>query len=320
MILSWLLVAWAPNSFANNDERDATYPQKSVHLVVPFPAGGGADIVARLVAHSLAQKLGQAVVVDNKPGADGTLAAQHVASSPADGYTLFFATYGAMSAAPFLHRDIHYNPSQDFTPISAAGKFSMFLFIHPDLPVNSVQQLIDYEHTHPGKINYGTGNVASLVMSSELREQAHLRMTHVPYKGEVPAMVDFLAGRIQVMFATPTNTLPYVKEGRLKALASMSDKRSSLLPEVMTWRESGMPAMDLSAWAGFFGPAHLPVNITNKLSALINQILLEPEVRAEFSKQGFEPSGSSPAALSNYLKAQARSWQSAIQSASLQPE
>ena len=318
MVLSGSVVCLLPPVSAA-DLREA-YPSKPIHVVVPFPAGGSADLVARILAKPLAEKLGQPVIIDNKPGADGALAAEAVATAAPDGYTLFMATYGAMSAVPSLHKTLHYDPIKDFTPISMAGKFSMFLFVHPSVDANTVQEFIAYEHTHTGALNYGTGNVASIVMAAEMASDAKLQMTQVPYKGEVPAMSDFVAGRIQMMFATPANALPFVREGKLKALAALSDKRSPLLPETPTWYESGMPELTTIPWAGVFGPAKLPKEMTQRLSIAINASLQRDDVNAEFAKLGFEPWGSSPEKLAAYSKNQLKVWHAAIQNAGLKAE
>ena len=301
-------------------EQAPTYPNKPIHLIVPFPAGGSADLVARIVAKPLGEKLGQPVVIDNKPGADGAIAAEATAVAAPDGYTLFMATYGAMSAVPSLHKETHYDPIKDFTPISTTGKFSMFLFAHPSVPAQTLNEFIAYEHTHSGEVNYGTGNVASIVMTAEMESQAKLHMTQVPYKGEVPAMTDFVAGRIQVMFATPANALPFVKEGKLKVFATLSDKRSPLLPEIPTWHEAGMRDLPIVPWAGVFGPAKLPKDMALRLSKAITEVLQSQEVSAEFAKLGFEPFGSTPNQLDAYAKKQHKAWNAAIQSAGLNPQ
>jgi tripartite-type tricarboxylate transporter receptor subunit TctC len=321
LLASFILMAWLIAPYAIAAEQAPTaYPNKAIHLVVPFPAGGSADLVARIMAKPLADKLGQPVVIDNKPGADGAIAAEAVASAAPDGYTLFMATYGAMSAVPSLHKVVHYDPLKDFTPISAAGKFSMFLFAHPSVPAQTLNEFIAYEHTHAGQVNYGTGNVASIVMAAEMTSQAKLHMTQVPYKGEVPAMTDFVAGRIQLMFATPANALPFVKEGKLKAWATLSDKRSTLLPETPTWHEAGMHDLPIVPWAGVFGPAQMPKDITHRLSNAIIDVLQRDDVESEFAKLGFEPFGSTPEKLEAYVKKQRLAWQRAIQSAGILPE
>ena len=322
--LTWLaflfLVATSFSSLAANADMAQTYPNKPVRLVVPFPAGGSADIVARLIAKPLSEILKQTVYIDNKPGADGAIAADYVAKAEPDGYTLFFATYGAMSAVPTLHKNIHYDAVSDFTPITSAGKFAFFLFVHPDVPAKTLGELMDYVHQHPGLLNYGTGNAGAIVATAELSALNKLNMTHVPYKGEVPAMNDFLAGRVQLMFATPANALPWVKEGKLRALVTLLDKRSSLLPDVPTMTESGMRNLNIVPWSGLFGPAKMQARITKQLSVAINEILKREDMQAEFAKQGFESHGSTPAELEAYVKEQLKVWGRTIEIAGIKPE
>jgi tripartite-type tricarboxylate transporter receptor subunit TctC len=295
-------------------------PSRPVHLVVPFPPGGSADQVARIIALQLADELRQPVVVDNRPGADGAVAAEYVAHATPDGHTLFMATYGAMSAVPGLHKRTGYDPVTDFTPITTTGKFAFFLFTHPTLPGRTPKEVIDFIRAHPGQVNYGTGNAGSIVATAELASMAGLTMTHVPYRGEVPAMADFLSGRVQLMVATPTNMLNWVREGKLRAIATMMDKRSDLLPDVPTFAEAGLPALPVDPWAGVFGPANMPHAITTRLSSLINVILSRQAVRAEFMRQGFEPKGSSPDQLANYVRSQLKAWAGAIDLAGLKAE
>ena len=320
LALIFFLFSAATSPMAWAQDATTPFPVKPIHLVVPFPAGGSADLVARIIAKPLAEKLGQAVLIDNKPGADGELAAQAVMHSPADGYTLFMATYGAMSAVPSLHEHPSYNPLKDFTPIAETGVFSMFLFVHGNTGVRTIQELIAYEHQHPGEVNYATGNVASIVMSAALNSAAHMHMVHVPYKGEVPALSDFVAGRTHVMFATPVNALPFVKEGKLHAIATLSENRSPLLPEVPTWHEAGMRDFSITPWSGIFGPAHMFPDITKQLSSAINEVLQRQDVIEAFAKLGFEAHGSTPAKLQAYATQQLDTWHLAIQNAGLRPE
>jgi len=310
------------NAFAQSVEKQtgAVDAITSVRLVVPFPAGGSADIIARLIAKPLSIALDKPVVVDNKSGGDGAIAAENVASSSPDGRTLFFATYGAMSAVPHLHKAVSYDTSKDFTAIASVGRFSMFLFANPALPIKNYKQLLEYGHAHDGEISYGTGNVASIIMGAALNESSHLHMTAVPYRGEVPAMNDFLAGRIQLMFATPTNTLPFVREGKLVALASMSDRRSPLLPHVPTWKEAGMQEPVAQPWAGIFGPAHMSSEQVKKFNQVLNVILKQPEILKEFQQQGFEAHTSTPEQFEAFAAAQSASWKLAIQKSGLRPE
>jgi tripartite-type tricarboxylate transporter receptor subunit TctC len=289
-----------------------------IRLVVPFPAGGSADIVARVIAKSMTQSLHQSVVVENKPGADGAIAAEYVAKSKPDGNTLFFATYGAMSAAPALHKSIHYDVMKDFSPISTTGKFSFFLFTHPSVPVKTASEFVAYVHTHPGELNFGTGNVGSIVATAELMNSQHMDMIHVPYKGEVPAMNDFLAGRIQLMIGTPSNTLNWVKEGKLNALLTFSDKRSELFPDTPTANEVGLKSLSTLAWAGIFGPANMELQKISLLNKAVITALHGFENQAEFARQGFDPISSTPYQLTVQVKSQLQIWGKSIQLAGIQ--
>jgi len=291
---------------------------KPVRLVVPFPPGGAADIVARVIGRPLSDTLGQPVIVENRPGADGAIAAEAVAKADPDGSTLFMATYGAMSAVPALHKHVPYDVNTDFTPIAEAGTFSIFLFVHPSVPVKTLSELIDYAHHHPGSLNYGTGNVGAIVATAELSSVAKMAMVHVPYKGEVPAMADFLTGRVQLMFATPSNTLSEVKEGKLRALVTLSDSRSPLLPQVPTMGESGMRSLPVDFWAGVFGPAKMSGPLTQHLSLAINAILKRDDVRGDLARQGLDPHGSTPEQLAVYVRDQLQVWGRAIHNAGIE--
>jgi len=295
----------------------ASYPTKPIHLVVPFPPGGALDIVARTIAKPLSTTLGQPVIVDNRAGADGAIAADYVAKSEPNGYTLFMATYGAMSALPYLHKSLPYNVLNDFTPISNTGKFAFFLFAHPSIPSKDLNQLIAYIHAHPDEVNYGSGNVGGVVGTAELAQLNHLKMIHVPYKGEVPAMNDFLAGRVQLMLGTPANALEFVKEGKLNAVVTFLDKRSPLLPQTPTMNELGYPNLTITPWSGIFGPAKMSPVIASRLSLAINDVMKDDEVQAEFAKQAFESKGSTPAELSAYVKDQLKHWGHSIELAGL---
>ena len=296
------------------------WPQKPIKIIVPFAAGGNTDGIARLTAERISQSLGQPVLVENKAGANGAIAADFVAQSPPDGYTLFMATYGAMSAVPAMRKTLPYDVVTDFTPITSTGKFAFFLFAHPSVAANNLPELISYVHQHPGSLNYATGNTGAIVATAELATSAHLEMTHIPYKGEVPAMNDFLAGRVQLMFATPANALPWVREGKLKALVTLQEQRSPLLPQVPTMAESGLKNLAIVPWSGIFGPAKLPAPVTQRLHDEINAILQRPDIAAAFAQQGFEAHGSSPAQLDAYLKEQLLVWHEAIRLAGIQPE
>lgn len=315
-----LTVAWLSMSFASLAIATEVYPSKPVRIVVPFPPGGAADILARVIGQPLSEMLAQHVIIDNKPGADGAIAAEAVARSEPDGYTLFMATYGAMSAVPALHKNPSYDANIDFTPITTTGKFAFFMFVHPSVPARSLQEFIKFAQAHPGQLNYGTGNAGAIVVTAELAVREKLNMIHVPFKGEVPAMADLLAGRIHFMFATPANALGWAKEGKLRALVTLSNNRSPLLPDVPTMAESGLPDLSITPWAGMFGPAKMSEPTTKKLSLSVNAILKREDVREELAKQGFEPNGSTPSQLAVVVREQRKIWSRAVQDAGIQPE
>ncbi len=227
------------------------------------------------------------------------------------------ATYGAMSALPSLHKSLPYDVVKDFTPITNTGKFDFFLFTHASVPAHQLSEFFAYVKTHPGEINYGTGNVGGIVGTAELSNLHQLHMVHIPYKGEVPLMNDLLSGRIQMMIGTPANALEFVKAGKLNALVAFADQRSLLLPHVPTMAELGYKSLSTVAWSGVFGPANTPAPIAFKISRNINEIMLGAHVRQELDKQGFEAKGSTPAELGLYLKEQLRSWSASIELAGL---
>ncbi len=317
-VFVWLVITMALSAGVQGDaQTTAHFPNKPIHLVVPFPPGGALDIVARTIAKPLGLSMGQAVIIDNKAGADGAIAADFVAKSEPNGYTLFMATYGSMSALPYLHKSLPYNVLNDFTPISNTGKFAFFLFAHPSIPSHDFNELIAYIHAHPDQVNYGSGNVGGVVGTAELAQLNHLKMVHIPYKGEVPAMNDFLAGRVQLMLGTPANALEFVKEGKLNAVVTFLDKRSPLLPQTPTLHELGFPNLSITPWSGIFGPANLSPVIASRLSLAINEAMKSEETQAEFAKQAFESKGSTPAELALYVKDQLQHWGHSIELAGL---
>ncbi len=298
----------------------AQYPSKPIRIIVPFPPGGGGDFSARVVAQPLSQALGQPVTVETKPGADGQLAALETIRSAADGYTIFAANAGAMFAVPALRKAPPYDPLTDFTPISSFYTATFFVLVHPSVPARSLGQLIDYARANPDRLSYGSGNTFSVVGMAQLLLQTRTSMVHVPYKGEAPAVLDFITGRIQVMLATPAATLVHLKEGKLRALATTLPQRSSMLPDVPTYAEAGFPEPRLAGWSGFVGPAKLPRDVSERLSREINLVLKRDEVREELAKIGFVVRGSSPQELTEFMKEQLVAWRQGIREAGIPQE
>ena len=286
----------------------AQYPNKPIRLIVPFPAAGAADLSARTLAQPLSQALGQPVVVENRPGADGSIAADLVAKAAPDGYTLFFGTNTAMCGVPAMRKEPPYNSVTDFTPISLVGYFGFFLFTNPTVPALTLRELIDYARANPGKLNYATGNSTSVLASARLKSQERLDMVEIPYKGDAPATADLVAGRVQLMIATPGTAAPFVKEGRLRALVTLASARSPLLPDVPTNAEAGMPPLAITPWAAIFGPAKLPKDIVDRVARAVSTVVVQPEVRAQLERYAFDAKSSSPEELGVYLKEQIDVW------------
>jgi tripartite-type tricarboxylate transporter receptor subunit TctC len=290
----------------------AQYPNKPLRLIVPFPAAGAADLAARVVAQPLSQALGQPVVVENKPGADGAIAADLVIKAAPDGYTLFFGTNTALCAVPALRKNPPYNPLTDFTPVSLVGKFGFFLFVHPDVPAQSVAELLVYARANPGKLNYATGNSTSILATAQLKLLEHLDMVEIPYKGDAPATSDLVAGRVQLMFATPGTAVPFVKDGKLRALATLLPTRSSLLPDVPTMVEAGLPQISIVPWGGLFGPAKMPKEVVDRLASEMAVVLARPEVREQLDRYAFDARSSTPEELAALLKEQLDAWRRTV--------
>jgi len=300
-------------------EAAAQYPSKPIHFVVPFAAGGSADAAARAVAAPMSKSLGQTIVVENRPGADGVIAAEYVARSAADGYTLFFATATSMSAVPALRKSLSYDPLADFTPVSMVCTFGFFLIVHQELPVKTAKELIDYARANPGKLNYGTGNATSMIATAQFKQLYGLDMTHVPYKGDAPAVTDLAAGRVQLMFVTGT-ALPFVKDGRLRALATLTPSRSALLPDVPTMEEAGVRNVSIVPWCALAGPAKLPKDVVARLNRAVKDALAEPEVKQTFAAVALEARGSTPEEMTAFLRDQLEAYRKTSQAAGIMPD
>jgi tripartite-type tricarboxylate transporter receptor subunit TctC len=298
----------------------AQFPAKPLRVIVPFPAGSATDTITRILANSVSQPLGQPVVVENKAGADGAIAATEVAKAPADGYTLLMATNSPMSAVPAMKKIPPYDPVADFTPITDVGRYTFFIVVHPSVPARTLSELISYARTNPGKLNYATGNTTGIVSSAYFASLANIQMVHVPYKGEPQAMTDLVAGRVQLMFASSSTSVPQVKDGKLNALVTTLARRSALLPDVPTIAEAGMPKFSLTSWAGLFGPARLPSDVLERLNKEFVAAMGRPDVQAAMERQAFALSPSSPQRLAEFVKEQLESYRSVLRAAGVQPE
>ena len=294
------------------------WPSKPIRIVVPFPPGGGADVAARVLATHLSNAVGQPVVVENRAGADGAIAAQEVIRSSPDGHTIYFGTASSMSYVPSARKTPPYDPVADFTPITDFCTFTFFWAVHESIPAKTLDEFVRYARAYPGKVSYGSGTSTGIVATAQLALTAGLDMVHVPYKGEAQAALDLGTGRIQAMFATPTITNTLTSTGRVKLVAVLLPKRSPLHPDVPTMAEAGQPLVDIKPWGGFFGPAKLPEPIANRLSQELNAVFRKAEMREAMDKHALAMHGSTPTELGQFVRQQLASWSKTIGEAKLQ--
>jgi tripartite-type tricarboxylate transporter receptor subunit TctC len=302
-------VAWLNTSLACAQ----TYPSKAIRIVVPFPAGGTSDILARALGQKLSEEWKQPVIVDNRPGAGANIGAEIVVKSPPDGYTLLLAST-IHTINPSLYRKLAYDPVRDFAPITLIALTSQVLVVHPSLPVSSVKELVTYAKKRPGQIHYSSaGNGSQPHLTAELfKFRTGIDIVHVPYKGAPPAMNDLLAGHVALSFATSPSAVPQVKNGKLRALAVSTAKRIAALPNVPTLDESGLAGFEASGSNGLVGPAGMPIAVVEKLNAAVVRIVKEPAMSKFLSEQGAEPYTNTPAEYAAYIKAEVAKWAKAV--------
>jgi len=294
-----------------------TYPVKPVRLVIPYPPGGGSDTIGRPLAQKMSEGLGQQIVVENRGGANGNIGMEVVARSAPDGYTLVFALTAQLAINPGLYRKISYDPVRDFAPISLLGSGGYLLVVHPSLPAKSVKELIALARARPGQIAYSSsGNGSGGHLAIELmNSMAGIRMLHVPYKGGGPALMDLIAGQVQVLFATQLASWPHVQSGRVRALAVSTAKRPESVPDLPTLSEAGLPGYDSGVWYGVLAPAGTSREIVSRLNAEVVRVLGQPDYRKLLVSNTIEPIGSSPEHLGQYIKSELVKWVKVIKSA-----
>lgn len=289
----------------------ADYPSKPITLVVPFPPGGVTDIAGREVARNLTKYLNQAVVVENKAGAGGNIGTQYLAVSKPDGYTLGLLTVSAMSIAPHVTKNLGFNPSKDFTPITNIIITEGAIVANAATPFSSVKEFVAYAKANPGKVSYasvGNGSIPHLT-AEMFAQRAGVSLLHVPYKGTGPALQDLFANQINLSFESSVGTsFNNVTAGRLKVLAITGAKRSAVMPDVPTVAESGFPGFSAQGWFGLFGPANLPPKVLETLNKAVTDALREPEVVARFEKLGVQPDPQAPAAFAKFLEVESVKW------------
>ena len=297
----------------------AQYPSKPMRAVVAFGTGGATDVIARIIAASMSQSLGQPVVIDNKPGADGMIALGEVAKSAPDGYTVFFATSTQVSALPSLRKNAPPDPLADLTPIAGIGNFSFFWAVHPSLPVKSLKELAEYGRANPGKLNAGSSSATATIAPTLLAAAEKFRLQVVPYKSETTALNDLVSGRIELMLITGT-LAQHVRDGKARGLATLLDKRSQTLPELPTMREAGMPPFPAVPWMGFFGPAKLPKEVVQRLSRELLATLQNPEVRSRIERQAMDLNPLPADAMGALAREQTEVWRRLTHEAGIVPE
>jgi len=298
----------------------AQYPNKPIKIIVPFPAGSATDTISRILGNSVSNAVGQPVLVENKAGADGAIAASEVMRAAPDGYTLLMATNSPMSAVPALKKVPPYDPVADFTPISDIGRYTFFIVVHPSVPASTLSEFIAYAKANPGKVNYATGNTTGIVSTAFFSSQAGIKMVHVPYRGEPQAIIDLVGGRVQLLFASSSTSVPQVRDGKLRALVTTLAKRSQLLPDVPTIAEAGMPQFSVTSWAGLFGPAKMPRDVVERLNKEFGAAMARSDVQALMEKQAFVLTPSSPERLGEFVKEQMESYRNILRAAGVQPE
>jgi tripartite-type tricarboxylate transporter receptor subunit TctC len=297
------------------------WPTKPVRLISQFPPGGGTDLIARNLIPELSKSFGQNFILEHKPGAAGNIAADHVAKSPPDGYTILIANNTIVIQAamqPKLSFEVH----KDFTPISTVASTAVALAVHPDQPVKTVQDLISLARSQPGKVAYSScGTGTAMHLAGELFKQlARIDMTHVPYKGCGPAIVDGISGQVPILFNTITNTTPQAKGGRLRIVAIASATRSPVDKSLPTIAEAGLTGFDADIWFGFMGPAGLPREIVNRLNGELNRIVKLPDVSARLADQLFDARTSTPEEFAALIKADVAKWAKVVRDGNIKPE
>jgi tripartite-type tricarboxylate transporter receptor subunit TctC len=286
-----------------------SYPKKPITIVVPYPPGGPTDIVARVVGQKLGERLGQQVIVDNRPGAGGNIGAALVARAAPDGYTLLLGTT-AHAINPSVFPALNYDILNDFSPVVLLTSLPLVVITNASVPVKNVQELVALAKSKQGQLTYASsGNGQSTHLAAELfKTMTGVSMTHVPYEGSAPALTDVAGGQVSVMFDTMLSAMPHIKSGRLKALAVTSARRSVSAPELPTVAESGVPGYEAVAWSGLLAPAHTPPEIVAKLNTEINVILGQPDVQKRFLNDGAEPVGGSPEQFSTHISSEVQKW------------
>lgn len=289
------------------------YPTKPIKLILPFPAGGATDVMSRILAEKLTPRLGQTVIVENKPGAGTMLASEYVAKAPADGYTLLMAA-SSLVIAPSLYSKVNYDPIKDFTPVTQVAAVIHLVVVNPNLPVKSIQELITYLKANPGKVSYGsTGSGTSTHLEAELfKKMAGVEIEHIPYKGSTPALADLVGGQTSMMFDPIASSKPYLESGRLRALAVTTAQRSLSAPDLPTVAESGLPGYEAMPWLGIVAPAGTPKAVVDRLYKEVSEVLKMQDVKDRFKSLGLDIIGNTPAEFATFIAQDQKKWDQVI--------
>ncbi len=307
------LSAAASNVFAQSAAAIAAYPSKQIRMVIPYPPGGPTDLTARVVAADMSTTLGQTVFAENRPGASGMIGAELVARAEPDGYTIL-ANASLHVINGFIYPDMRFDALKDFAPITQLAAVPLVLVVPMSLPVHSVQELVEYGRKNPGKLNFGSsGNASAQQLAGEsFKIAAGIEMQHVPYKGSSPALADLVGGQIQLMFDSMPSAMPFIKSGKLRAIAVTTLKRAQALPELPTIAESGYPGFDIATWYGYWAPKGTPPEIVSKLSAAAALALKKPGVIEQYAGMGAEPVGSTPEEFAKYNASETVKWEEIV--------
>ena len=298
------------------------YPNKSVKLIVPFPPGGGNDVIGRVIAQKLSDRWGQTVVVDNRAGANGIVGLQALTQSAPDGYTLAVGAAGPLAVNPSLYARLPYDPIKDFAPITNMVNYPLLLVTHPSVPVKNVRELVALAKAKPDQLSYaspGSGNSGHL--AGELfNAMAGVQTVHVPYKGQGPALTDLLSGQVSMLYSSIPSVIQQVKSGQLRALAVGSAKRLPSLPDIPTLAESGVPGYEAYSWVGLVAPAHTPADIVKKIHRDVSEILKDKEVAEKLNQQGALPVGDTPEEFGLYIKNEIAKWGKVVRDANIKAD
>mgnify|MGYP000951482609 CR=1 FL=1 len=297
----------------------ASYPTRVITLVVPFPAGGATDVVARTIAQGLSERLGQQVIVENRPGANGLIGSTTVAQAPGDGYTLLMGGVNTQGMNDVLYKKRQYDSLRDFTPIALTSIIPVAFVVHPTLPVNSLKELVELARAQPGKLSYGssgTGGPHNLAMEL-FKSIAAIDIQHIPYKGGAPQLNDLVAGHIKIGAIGLPPALQHIRQGRLRALVLTDGKRTAFLPDLPTVAEAGYPGFEVNYWLGLFGPAGMPKEVVTKLNQEVLDLLSRPDVREAMAKQGVEVVTSTPEELGSLVATEIGRWGKVVKDAGI---